>query len=235
MSLSIHNLSVAYGAVTALRDVSIEVASGVITTIIGSNGAGKTTIMKAVAGLVPQAAGRVLYNGEELSGLRPSQVVSRGVALVPEGRRLFGSMTVAENLATGAYSRTDKAAIARDLDQVLDRFPILRERLGQRAANLSGGQQQMLAVGRALMSRPRLLLLDEPSIGLAPVVVQQICDIVAAISREGVDVLLVEQNASLALRVAEFAYVLESGRITRSGPAGDLRQDPAIQAAYLGI
>jgi branched-chain amino acid transport system ATP-binding protein len=235
MSLSIHNLSVAYGAVTALRDVSIEVASGVITTIIGSNGAGKTTIMKAVAGLVPQAAGRVLYNGEELSGLRPSQVVSKGVALVPEGRRLFGSMTVAENLATGAYSRTDKAAIARDLDQVLDRFPILRERLGQRAANLSGGQQQMLAVGRALMSRPRLLLLDEPSIGLAPVVVQQICDIVAAISREGVDVLLVEQNASLALRVAEFAYVLESGRITRSGPAGDLRQDPAIQAAYLGI
>ena len=235
MSLSIRSLSVAYGAVTALRDVNIEVASGVITTIIGSNGAGKTTIMKAVAGLLPQAAGRVSYNEEELSGLRPSQVVSKGVALVPEGRRLFGSMTVAENLAAGAYSRRDKVAIARDLDRVLDRFPILRERLGQRAANLSGGQQQMLAVGRALMSRPRLLLLDEPSIGLAPVVVQQICEIVAAISREGVDVLLVEQNASLALRVAEFAYVLESGRITRSGHASDLRQDPAIQAAYLGI
>src|SRR5580692_5833695 len=184
MSLSIQGLSVAYGAVTALRDVSIEVASGVITTIIGSNGAGKTTIMKAVAGLLPQAAGRVLYNDEELSGLRPSQVVSKGVALVPEGRRLFGSMTVAENLATGAYSRTDKAAIARDLDQVLDRFPILRERLGQRAANLSGGQQQMLAVGRALMSRPRLLLLDEPSIGLAPVIVQQIGDIVRTVSRD---------------------------------------------------
>lgn len=235
MSLSIQNLSVAYGAVTALRDVNIEVASGVITTIIGSNGAGKTTIMKAVAGLLPQAAGRVSYNDEELSGLRPSQVVSKGVALVPEGRRLFGSMTVAENLAAGAYSRRDKVAIARDLDRVLDRFPILRERLGQRAANLSGGQQQMLAVGRALMSRPRLLLLDEPSIGLAPVVVQQICEIVAAISREGVDVLLVEQNASLALRVAEYAYVLESGTITRSGHASDLRQDPAIQAAYLGI
>ena len=235
MSLSIRSLSVAYGAVTALRDVNIEVASGVITTIIGSNGAGKTTIMKAVAGLLPQAAGRVSYNDEELSGLRPSQIVSKGVALVPEGRRLFGSMTVAENLAAGAYSRSDKVAISRDLDRVLDRFPILRERLGQRAANLSGGQQQMLAVGRALMSRPRLLLLDEPSIGLAPVVVQQICEIVAAISREGVDVLLVEQNASLALRVAEYAYVLESGTITRSGHASDLRQDPAIQAAYLGI
>jgi branched-chain amino acid transport system ATP-binding protein len=235
MSLSIQNLSVAYGAVTALRHVNIEVASGVITTIIGSNGAGKTTIMKAVAGLLPQAAGRVFYDNEELSGLRPSQIVSKGVALVPEGRRLFGSMTVAENLAAGAYSRTDKVAIAQDLDRVLDRFPILRERLGQRAANLSGGQQQMLAVGRALMSRPRLLLLDEPSIGLAPVVVQQICEIIAAISREGVDVLLVEQNASLALRLAEFAYVLESGAITRSGHARDLRQDPAIQAAYLGI
>jgi branched-chain amino acid transport system ATP-binding protein len=235
MSLRIQSLSVAYGAVTALRDVSVEVASGVITTIIGSNGAGKTTLMKAVAGLLPQAAGRILYNDEEISGLRPSQVVSKGVALVPEGRRLFASMTVAENLATGAYSRIDKVAIARDLDRVLDRFPILRERLGQRAGNLSGGQQQMLAVGRALMSSPRLLLLDEPSIGLAPVVVQQICEIVTAISREGVDVLLVEQNASLALRVAEFAYVLESGTITRSGHARGLRQDPAIQAAYLGI
>jgi branched-chain amino acid transport system ATP-binding protein len=235
MSLRIQSLSVAYGAVTALRDVSVEVASGVITTIIGSNGAGKTTLMKAVAGLLPQAAGRIFYNDEEISGLRPSQVVGKGVALVPEGRRLFASMTVAENLATGAYSRIDKVAIARDLDRVLDRFPILRERLGQRAGNLSGGQQQMLAVGRALMSSPRLLLLDEPSIGLAPVVVQQICEIVAAISREGVDVLLVEQNASLALRVAEFAYVLESGTITRSGRARDLRQDLTIQAAYLGI
>jgi branched-chain amino acid transport system ATP-binding protein len=235
MSLSIQNVSVAYGAVTALGGVNIEVKSGVITTIIGSNGAGKTTLMKAIAGLLPLAGGRILYNEDELSGLRPSQIVAKGIALVPEGRRLFGSMTVAENLATGAYSRGDKAGIARDLDQVLDRFPILRDRLSQRAANLSGGQQQMLAVGRALMSRPRVLLLDEPSIGLAPVVVQQICDIVAAISREGVDVLLVEQNASLALRVAEFAYVLESGSITRSGRAGDFRQDPAIQAAYLGI
>jgi branched-chain amino acid transport system ATP-binding protein len=235
MSLDIQNLSVAYGAVTALRDVNIEVKSGVITTIIGSNGAGKTTLMKAIAGLLPLAGGRILYNDEDLSGLRPSQTVAKGIALVPEGRRLFGSMTVAENLATGAYSRNDKTEIARDLDQVLDRFPILRDRLSQRAANLSGGQQQMLAVGRALMSRPRVLLLDEPSIGLAPVVVQQICDIVAAISGEGVDVLLVEQNASLALRVAEFAYVLESGRITRSGRASDFRQDPAIQAAYLGI
>jgi branched-chain amino acid transport system ATP-binding protein len=235
MSLKIQNLNVAYGPVTALRDVSVEVASGRITTIIGSNGAGKTTIMKAVAGLLPQAVGRIVFNDEELSGLRPSQVVSKGVALVPEGRRLFVSMTVGENLATGGYSRNDKGGIAQDLDRVLDRFPILRERFGQRAGTLSGGQQQMLAVGRALMSRPRLLLLDEPSIGLAPVVVQQICEIVEAISREGVDVLLVEQNANLALRMAEFAYVLESGRITRSGRAEDLRQDPAVQEAYLGI
>jgi branched-chain amino acid transport system ATP-binding protein len=235
MSLKIQNLNVAYGPVTALRDVSVEVASGRITTIIGSNGAGKTTIMKAVAGLLPQAVGRIVFNDEELSGLRPSQVVSKGVALVPEGRRLFVSMTVGENLATGGYSRNDKGGIAQDLDRVLDRFPILRERFGQRAGTLSGGQQQMLAVGRALMSRPRLLLLDEPSIGLAPVVVQQICEIVEAISREGVDVLLVEQNANLALRMAEFAYVLESGRITRSGRAEDLRQDAAVQEAYLGI
>jgi branched-chain amino acid transport system ATP-binding protein len=235
MSLKIRNLSVAYGPVAALRDVSVEVASGRITTIIGSNGAGKTTIMKAVAGLLPQAVGSILFNDEEISTLRPSQIVSKGVALVPEGRRLFASMTVGENLATGAYLHNDKIAIARDLDRVLERFPILRERFGQQAGNLSGGQQQMLAVGRALMSRPRLLLLDEPSIGLAPVVVQQICEILETISREGVDVLLVEQNANLALRMAEFAYVLESGVITRSGRAEDLRLDPSVQEAYLGI
>jgi len=235
MSLEIRKLDVAYGGVRALHDVNIDVPAGTITTIVGSNGAGKTTIMKTIAGLLKPSAGSIRYRGEEISGMRPAEIVTKGVALVPEGRRLFSSMTVAENLASGAYTRDDRREVARDLELVLDRFPILRERLRQRAGDLSGGQQQMLAVGRALMSGPRLLLLDEPSIGLAPVVVHQIADIIRVISREGVGVLLVEQNAGLALKVADAAYVLENGRIVRSGSAADLREDPAVQQAYLGL
>jgi branched-chain amino acid transport system ATP-binding protein len=235
VSLEIRNLCVSYGTTVAIHNVDLDVASGVITTIVGSNGAGKTTIMKAIVGLLPQATGRVQYAGVNLSSFHPADIVATGVALVPEGRRLFAEMTVAENLSAGAYIRQDKVKVAQDRDRILDRFPILRERLKQRAGNLSGGQQQMLAVARALMSNPRLLLLDEPSIGLAPLVVQQIGEIIQAVSRDGVDVLIVEQNASLALRLAEFAYVLENGRITRSGRAELLRQDPAVQAAYLGI
>lgn len=235
MTLEVTNLFVSYGPAPAVQDVSLRVPEGVITTIIGSNGAGKSTLMKAIVGLVRPTAGSIRFGDTPLNGLHPSQIVAHGVALVPEGRRLFASMSVGENLRAGAYSRDDDAAVAADHDRVLDMFPVLRERLSQRAGSLSGGQQQMLAVGRALMSRPKLLLLDEPSIGLAPVVVQQIAEIVRTVSREGVDILLVEQNASLALRIAEQAYVLENGRIVSSGSAADLREDPAVQAAYLGF
>jgi branched-chain amino acid transport system ATP-binding protein len=235
MTLEVNSLSVNYGAVSAVRDVTLRVQHGVITTIIGSNGAGKSTIMKAIVGLIPAASGSVSFNGTTLTGLHPSAIVARGIALVPEGRRLFADMTVDENVAAGAYTRQDAAGVAADRNKVLSLFPMLSERLAQRAGSLSGGQQQMLAVARALMTRPRLLLLDEPSIGLAPVVVQQIAAIVKDISREGVDVLLVEQNASLALRLADNAYVLEGGRIVVEGPAAKLREDAAVQAAYLGI
>jgi branched-chain amino acid transport system ATP-binding protein len=235
MTLEVNSLSVNYGAVSAVRDVTLRVPHGVITTIIGSNGAGKSTIMKAIVGLIPAASGSVSFDGTTLTGLHPSAIVARGIALVPEGRRLFADMTVDENVAAGAYTRQDAAGVAADRNKVLSLFPMLSERLAQRAGSLSGGQQQMLAVARALMTRPRLLLLDEPSIGLAPVVVQQIAAIVKDISREGVDVLLVEQNASLALRLADNAYVLEGGRIVVEGPAAKLREDAAVQAAYLGI
>ena len=235
MSLEIRNLDVSYGAVSAIRGVDLDVAPGVITTIIGANGAGKTTIMKAIVGLVRASTGQIRLAGQELGGRRPAEIVAAGVALVPEGRRLFSSMTVRENLNAGAYLRIDAAAVARDRSGILDRFPILREKLDHRAGSLSGGQQQMLALARALMSRPRLLLLDEPSIGLAPIVVQQIGDIVRAVSQEGVDVLLVEQNAVLALRLAERAYVLERGQIVRTGSSHELRDDPAVREAYLGL
>jgi branched-chain amino acid transport system ATP-binding protein len=235
VSLEISGLSVAYGDVPVLHDVNVQVASRQITTIIGSNGAGKTTLMKAIAGLLRPSRGSICHDGQSITALTPAQIVSRGISLVPEGRRLFVSMTVGENLAAGAYTRSDKAAIARDLEQILEYFPILKERIGQKAAELSGGQQQMLAVARALMSRPRLLLLDEPSIGLAPVVVRQIGDIIRTVSRASVSILLVEQNASIALELAETAYVLESGRIVRHGAAADLRKDPDVRSAYLGV
>jgi branched-chain amino acid transport system ATP-binding protein len=235
MSLDISGLDVAYGSVPVLRDVNVQVAPRQITTIIGSNGAGKTTLMKTIAGLLRPSRGSISYDGQSLTALTPAQIVSRGISLVPEGRRLFVSMTVAENLAAGAYTRSDQAAIAHDRQLVLEYFPILKERIKQKAAELSGGQQQMLAVARALMSRPRLLLLDEPSIGLAPVIVQQIGDIVRTVSRGGVSILLVEQNASIALALADTAYVLEDGRIVRHGAAADLRNDPEVRSAYLGV
>jgi branched-chain amino acid transport system ATP-binding protein len=233
--LEISNLSVTYGAAPAVQDVSLQVPHGLITTIIGSNGAGKSTIMKAIVGLVRPTTGSIRFGDAVLTGLHPADIVRQGIALVPEGRRLFTSMTVAENLAAGAFSRRDESGIVADRDRVLGMFPVLGERLKQRAGSLSGGQQQMLAVGRALMSRPRLLLLDEPSIGLAPVIVQQIAEIVATVSREGVDILLVEQNASLALKIAQNAYVLEYGRIVVSGSAAQLRENPSVQSAYLGF
>jgi len=235
MSLELKALTVSYGPIAAVRSIDLKVEPGAVTTIIGSNGAGKTTIMKAVAGLLPQTKGEILFRGTDLARIPAHRVVAEGVALVPEGRRLFLSMTVRENLLIGAYRRNDVAGIRADLERVLDYLPAIRDKLTQRAGLLSGGQQQMLAVGRALMSRPRLLMLDEPSVGLAPAVVQRIGEIVTAVSRDGVDVLLVEQNAKLALDLAAYGYVLEMGQIVLHGKTAMLRGNAAVQQAYLGI
>ena len=235
MSLIVRGLRVNYGAVDAVKGIDIELRSGTVTTVIGANGAGKTTIMKAVAGLLLQARGSVQFRGVELLGKPAHEIVGLGVALVPEGRRLFASMTVRENLMIGAYRRSDHVGIREDFERTLDYLPALRERLGQLAGSLSGGQQQMLAIGRALMSRPSLLMLDEPSIGLAPTIVQRIGEILQAISRNDVDVLLVEQNANLALALARYGYVIENGSVMLEGPTTDLRANPKVQEAYLGL
>jgi branched-chain amino acid transport system ATP-binding protein len=235
MSLVVRGLRVSYGHVEVVKGIDLELRPGVVTTIIGANGAGKTTIMKSIAGLLPQARGSVVFQGVELLGRRAHEIVGQGVALVPEGRRLFASMTVQENLMIGAYRRPDDEGVRADFDRILDYLPVLRERLGQSAGSLSGGQQQMLAIGRALMSRPRLLMLDEPSIGLAPTIVRRIGEILQTISRDNVDVLLVEQNANLALALARYGYVIENGSIILEGPAADLRANPRVQEAYLGL
>ncbi len=233
--LEVGGLEVSYGKVRAISGAAFQVRRGAITAIIGSNGAGKSTIMKAIAGLVPPGGGSIRFDGEEIVGRSVDDIVKRGVVLVPEGRRLFKSMTVRENLLMGAYRRTDSAGVAADLEKALGYFPVLRERLGQRARNLSGGQQQMLAVARALMSSPRMMLLDEPSIGLAPVIVQVIADIIRAISQAGVDILLVEQNAQLALKLSQHAYVIENGEIMMEGASADLADSDFVRRAYLGI
>jgi branched-chain amino acid transport system ATP-binding protein len=233
--LDVQRLSVAYGATAALTEASLSVRRGTIMTIIGSNGAGKSTILRAIAGLVRPQAGSIRFDGGGIVGLEPDQIVALGVALVPEGRRLFASMTVRENLELGAYLRNDAVATARDLDRVLGYFPQLRERLRSPASNLSGGQQQMLAVGRALMAAPRLLMLDEPSVGLAPMVVDTIAEIIQAVNTAGMSILLVEQNARLALGLAEIAYILENGRIVLSGSAEELSRSDTVKTTYLGL
>jgi branched-chain amino acid transport system ATP-binding protein len=233
--LEIAGLTVGYGAVTVVNELTLRVRRNRIATIVGSNGAGKTTVMKTIAGLLTPTAGGIRFEGRDIAGMASDDIVRAGIALVPEGRRLFGSMTVLDNLRTGAYLRADKDEVARSLDMVFGYFPILAERRQQIARSLSGGQQQMLAVGRALMSKPRLLLLDEPSIGLAPVVVDQIADIVSTVSQGGTDVLIVEQNAALALELAEDAYVLENGRLAMEGKASELAQSDAVRQAYLGM
>ena len=226
--LKIEDLEVSYGAVQALRGISMEVNDGEIVSLIGANGAGKTTTLHAITGLVPIKSGSVIYDGHDLRKTDPSRIVTMGLAHVPEGRQVFTRMTVAENLAMGAYFRKDKKAIADDLERVYARFPRLKER------TLSGGEQQMLAMGRAIMSAPKLIVMDEPSMGLSPVLVQEVFSIIGTMHELGITILLVEQNAKMALAIADRAYVLENGRITMSGSAHDLLHDDKVRKAYLG-
>jgi branched-chain amino acid transport system ATP-binding protein len=232
--LEIDGLEVAYGRTVALHGVSIAVGEGQVVCLIGANGAGKTTAMRAISGLVRPRAGRVRFAGADITGQAAHRIAAAGLRQVPEGRQCFAELTVAENLALGAYLVPGRGEVARRQDGVLARFPRLRERLHQLAGSMSGGEQQMLAIGRALMGAPRLLLLDEPSMGLAPLFVEEIFAIIAALKAEGTTILLVEQNASAALDVADHAYVLETGRIVLSGPAAEVASNPAVAAAYLG-
>jgi branched-chain amino acid transport system ATP-binding protein len=230
--LTVRDLVTAYGKIEALKGVSLEVAAGSITCLLGPNGAGKTTLMLTIAGVLRPKSGEVRFEEEPISGLQPDAIVRRGIALVPENRLVFPSMSVLENLQAGAYQRRD--AIEKDLDEVFARFPRLKERASQQAGTLSGGEQQMLAVGRALMSRPRLLLMDEPSLGLAPLVVEEIFRTIAQLHRDGATIFLVEQNAHMALRVAQRFFLMEQGRISFSGDPGSLAEDEVIRRAYLG-
>ena len=232
--LKVEGLSAHYGGIHALQGIGLEVRDGSIVSLIGANGAGKSTTLKAIVGLVKPSGGAVTWNGERLTGLPTKDIVRRGVCLVPEGRHVFPNLTVDENLTLGAYSRSDKAGIAADRKKVFGYFPRLEQRAKQKAGTLSGGEQQMLAVGRALMTSPKILMMDEPSLGLAPLVVKMIFDIVRAINKEGVTVLLIEQNAKAALEIADYGYVLETGRITLHGPGKELLADDRVRNAYLG-
>lgn len=230
--LKIDGLKVSYGGIEAVKGITFEVPERKIVTLIGANGAGKSTTLRTIAGLVKPVKGRIHLQGEDITGLTPDKIVAKGVTLVPEGRRVFPDLTVLENLKIGAYLRKDD--LSDDLNWVYELFPRLKERSWQAAGTLSGGEQQMLAVGRALMSRPKIIMMDEPSLGLAPIVVKGIFDIIKEINRMGVTVLLIEQNANMALRIADIGYVLETGKITTTGPGKQLLNDPAIKAAYLG-
>jgi len=232
--LELKNVSARYGAIAALADVSFPVEKGGMATLIGANGAGKSTTLRSIMGLVQPHAGEVLFEGRKLNRMPTHKIVALGIALVPEGRAVFANLTVRENLELGGYLERDGKKIPRDLDHVYELFPRLKERLGQMAGTLSGGEQQMLAIGRALMAKPRLLLLDEPSLGLAPLMVKAIFDAIAQINADGTTVLLVEQNANLALARSRQAYVLETGRIAMRGPSAELARDPRVQEAYLG-
>ena len=234
MKLEIRDLCVSYGGIRALKGVSLSVDEGQIVTLIGANGAGKSTTLRAISGLQKVQSGSILYGGEELTSLPAKEIVRRGIIHVPEGRRVFPDMTVAENLKIGAFLRTDQAAIAQDMDYVYSLFPRLKERSWQLAGTLSGGEQQMLAVGRALMSRPKVLMMDEPSLGLAPLIVKDIFSIIRRVNQDGITVLLIEQNANAALRIADYGYVLETGTIALSGTGEELLRNESVREAYLG-
>jgi branched-chain amino acid transport system ATP-binding protein len=232
--LSIEGLTVHYGAIQALKGISLEVGKGEIVTLIGSNGAGKTTTLHAVSNIIRKSSGKVFFDGRDIGALSPDRIVAMGLVQVPEGRRIFANLTTRENLEMGAYVRKDRQGIRDDMEMVYGFFPRLRERRSQIAGTLSGGEQQMLAMGRALMSKPRLLLMDEPSMGLAPILVDEIFSVIARISERGTTILLVEQNAYKALGVASRAYILETGQVVKTGPADELMKDVAVKEAYLG-
>ena len=232
--LKVENLSVNYGSIRALKNISFNVEKGEIITLIGSNGAGKTTTLHSISNLIKKQSGSITFNGEDITNLAADKIVTRNLIQVPEGRRIFQNLSVKENLELGAFLRNDKEQIARDLEMVFEYFPRLKERLRQNAGTLSGGELQMLAMGRALMAQPQLLLLDEPSMGLAPIFVDEIFNIVKKINQAGTTILLVEQNAFKALSIANRGYILETGEITKSGNAQDLISDPAVKSAYLG-
>ena len=232
--LEVKDLNVFYGVIHAIKDVSFTVGEGEIVTLIGANGAGKTTTLQTITGLIKARSGSVIYDGEEITHTPGFKLVGRGLAHVPEGRRVFADLSVAQNLMLGAFTRKDsQSEINKDLDMIYERFPRLKERLGQRAGTLSGGEQQMLAMGRALMSKPKMILMDEPSMGLSPIYVNEIFDIIKKINEDGVTVLLVEQNANKALNIANRAYVLETGKIVLQGNAQELLTNPQVKAAYL--
>ena len=234
MKLEIRDLCVSYGGIRALKGVSLSVDEGQIVTLIGANGAGKSTLMRTISGLVKAQSGSILWNGQELLGKPIDQIVASGIAMSPEGRRVFADLTVLENLKIGAYLRKDKAETEKDLEWVYSLFPRLKERSWQSAGTLSGGEQQMLAVGRALMAKPKMILMDEPSMGLSPLLVKEIFAIIQEVNKQGITILLVEQNAKMALAISDRAYVLETGNISIEGNAADLLNDPRVKKAYLG-
>jgi branched-chain amino acid transport system ATP-binding protein len=234
LMLEVKNIQVAYGKIVAVKDVSIDVKQGEIVTLIGSNGAGKSTTLRTISGLIKPKSGEILFNGKRIDGVPGHEIVGMGICHSPEGRRIFPRMTVKENLELGAFLRNDKTAVNADMDRVLELFPRLKERIKQTAGTMSGGEQQMLAVSRALMGDPKLLLLDEPSMGLAPVLVELIFDTIVKIRKQGITILLIEQNATAALEVADRAYVLESGKVKMSGSAKELSSDDKVTKAYLG-
>ena len=232
--LEVKDLVVSYGGIEALKGISFSVDEGQIVTLIGANGAGKSTTLRAITGIVPVKSGAITYNGEDITGMDTQKVVERGIALVPEGRRVFANLTVLENLKIGAYLRKDTAQIQKDIEYIYKLFPRLQERSWQLAGTLSGGEQQMLAVGRAMMTRPKLIMMDEPSLGLAPLVVKDIFGIISRLSADGITILLIEQNANAALHAAHYGYVLETGMMTISGTGEELLSSKSIQEAYLG-
>lgn len=233
-SLALNHLHVSYGGIKAVKGINVRVSQGELVTLIGANGAGKTTTLKAICGLIKPASGEIIYDGNNIAGLASDRIARMGLSLVPEGRGVFPGLTIEENLLMGAYHRRDKEGIAQDMEKAFTRFPRLRERAKQTAGTLSGGEQQMLAISRALMSRPKMLLLDEPSMGLAPIMVQKIFEVVREVAREGMTILLIEQNAKLALQVSHRAYVMDGGLVSFEGLSSELLHDPRVREAYLG-